>query len=339
MNRGRGAAAAVCALAALLAGGALAGGFGRLVHRKDSLYHRIFVYRQGSVVTLQFARSSPWIVQSQVDVSDLRRHVLEYTTLAFGGLLYVPEPSRALVVGLGGGVIPRELRHHFPELRIDVAEIDPAIPPIAEEFFGFRTDERLQVHVMDGRVFVKRQLRREPRLRYDLIILDAFTAEYIPFHLMTREFFEELEGLLADDGVIVANVLSTNRLADAELKTLMEVFGRCQAFVARTATNALLVVPGPALQGLTADEALGRAEELQRRHGFSFRMRTVARKLQPYPRPDPRARVLTDDQAPVNWLRTREAERPAEWARPQEAESEPEAAAEAPAAGEAEGGD
>ncbi|KPK59785.1 MAG: hypothetical protein AMK73_08435, partial [Planctomycetes bacterium SM23_32] len=77
-----------------------AGAFGRLIRQKDSLYHRIFVYQQGSVVTLQFGRPTSWIVQSQVDLSDMRRHMLEYSALAFGGLLYQPEPERVLVVGL-----------------------------------------------------------------------------------------------------------------------------------------------------------------------------------------------------------------------------------------------
>ncbi len=80
---------------------ATARGLGRLIHKKNSLYHRIFVYQSGSVVTLQFGKRPSVYMQSQVNLSNLRQHMLEYTTLAFCGLLYAPEPERMLVLGLG----------------------------------------------------------------------------------------------------------------------------------------------------------------------------------------------------------------------------------------------
>jgi spermidine synthase len=293
--------AALCAAAVGLA--AHHPEFGRLLYQRNSLYHRIFVYRSGSIATLRFGTHHPQIVQSQVDVRNLRRHVHEYTTMAFAGLLYKAEPERALVVGLGGGVIPRELHHYFPELRIDVAEIDPEVPPIAERFFGFRSDERLRVHVADGRMFIKKQLRGEPEGRYDLIILDAFSGDYIPFHLMTKEFLEEVQGVLAPDGAVVANVLYTNQLADAELKTFLSVFGRCQVYLGAWSTNAMLVAPGPEAPALTAKEAATRAQKLQLKHRFAFDLTRVATRLRPGTRPRPQTPVLTDDRAPVNWLR------------------------------------
>ncbi len=291
---------------------AAARGLGHLIHQKNSLYHRIFVYRLGPVVTLQFNKRPAVQMQSQVDLNDLRRHMLEYTKLAFCGLLYKPQPQRMLVLGLGGGVIPREMHYYFPGLDIDVVEIDPEIPLIARQFFGFREDDKLSVHIADGRIFIKQQLRGSNELaevrdhvpKYDLVILDAFNSDYIPFHLTTKEFLEQVKGVLAEDGVVIANVFYNNRLFDAELKTFLAVFGRCQAFFGVYSTNAMLVSPGPTAPTLTIEEAVGRAKMLQRRHRFAFDMLTVARKLRPNVRPDPRTRVLTDDRAPVNWLRT-----------------------------------
>jgi len=279
---------------------------GRLIHKKNSLYHRIFVYQHGSVVTLQFGRRSPVQMQSQVNLSDLRQHMLEYTKLAFCGLLYNSEPERMLVLGLGGGVIPREMHHYFPELEVQVVEIDPEIRLIATRFFGFREDDKLRVHIDDGRVFIKKQLRRDPVPKYDLVILDAFNSEYIPFHLMTKEFLEELKGVLAEDGVVIANVFHSNRLFDAEIKTFLAVFGRCQVFLGAYSGNAMLVATGPTGPTLTIKEALDRARMLQRKHRLAFNVRTVANRLRPNIRPDSHAKVLTDDRAPVNWLRAQE---------------------------------
>ena len=279
-------------------------GSGRLVYKKDSLYHRISVYRSGSIVTLRFGKRSAVPMQSQVDLRNLRQHMLEYTMLAFCGLLYKPEPERLLVLGLGGGVIPREMRHYFAALEIDVAEIDPEIRPIATQFFKFREDDKLKVHIDDGRMFVKKQLGRSPAVKYDIVILDAFNGDYIPFHLTTKEFLEELKGLLAADGVVVANVFYDNRLFDAQLKTFLSVFGRCQVFLGGYSANAMLVAPGPTGPTLTVREAVGRAQMLQKKHTLAFNLPTVARRLRPETRPNRRAKVLTDDRAPVNWLRS-----------------------------------
>ena len=227
--------------------------------------------------------------------------MLEYTELAFCGLLYEPEPKKILVLGLGGGVIPREMHHYMPEIEIDVVEIDPEVPLIAKRFFGFHQDDKLRVHVADGRMFIKRQLGREPVPKYDIVILDAFNSDYIPFHLMTKEFLEEVKGVLGEDGVVIANVFYSNRLFDAEFETFLAVFGGCQVFLGAYSDNAMLAAPG---RMLSIKEASARAKMLQRKHNLAFDILTVARRLLPDARPDKHAKVLTDDQAPVNWLRT-----------------------------------
>ena len=276
---------------------------GQLIFQKNSLYHRIFVERSGTVVTLRFSRRRDRFVQSVVDLSDPGRHMAEYTQLAFCGLLLNPEPKRMLILGLGGGVLPREMHHYFPDMQIVVVEIDPEIPRIAEEFFGFRQDRNLRVHISDGRVFVRNLLREEPVPKYDYVILDAFNSDYIPFHLMTREFLEMVKDVLGDDGVVVANVLYTDRLFDAELKTLTAAFGQCQAFLGAHSTNAMLVSSKAADNLLSREQAAERAGVLQERHWFTFDLREVAERLRPGIRAARRARVLTDDRGPANRLR------------------------------------
>jgi spermidine synthase len=280
--------------------------FGEVVHEKNSLYTSIFVYQSGSMATLQFGKRQASTVQSQVDVENPRVHLLEYSEMTFCSLLYNPEPKKLLVIGLGGGVIPREMRHYFPEMEIDVAEIDKEIQPIATTYFGFKTDEKLKVHEMDGRVFVKRQLKVDPVPKYDLIVLDAFNGDYIPFHLMTKEFLEELKGVLSDKGVVVANVFYSNRLFDAEFKTFVEVFGRSQVFYGVNSGNAMVVSPAPDVPLLTASDAVSKAREVQEKLGLSFDYARIARMLDPDAKPDAGAKTLTDDQAPVNVLRSQE---------------------------------
>ena len=54
----------------------------------------------------------------------------------------------------------------------------------AKTYFGLRETERMRYRAGDGRVF----LNRNSDL-YDLILLDAYRGGYVPFHLLTREFY------------------------------------------------------------------------------------------------------------------------------------------------------
>ena len=56
-------------------------------------------------------------------------------------------------------------------------------------------------------------------------MLDAFDHEYIPEHLLTREFLQEIKGLLAERGVLAANTFASSRLYDFESATYYSVFG------------------------------------------------------------------------------------------------------------------
>jgi len=283
---------------------------GKVIYKKNSLYNSIFVYQNGSIVTMKFGRKSGVHLQSQVDLDNPQQHLLEYTRMAFCGLLYKPDPKTMLVLGLGGGVIPSQMRYYFPLMEIDVAEIDADVVPAATKYMGFKEDENLKVTVDDGRMFIKKQLRKKQIPKYDLIVLDAFNGDYIPFHLMTREFLDEVKGVLADDGVVIANVFFTFRLFDAEFKTFLSVFGRGQAFYGSYSGNAMIVSPGAKCDMLTPQKVLERAGQLQQKLSLSFDLTEVAKMLRPDAQPERKAKVLTDDLAPVNWLKEQETEEP-----------------------------
>lgn len=276
---------------------------GDIIHKKNSLYTSIFVYKNKSILTLQFSKRKQTHIQSQVDMDNLRDLLLEYTQMTYCGLLYKPEPKKVLVLGLGAGVIPRDIQFYFPECQIDTVEIDPDIPLIAKKYFDFKENDTLKVHVKDGRIFIKKQLLKAPVPKYDIIILDAFTGDYIPFHLMTREFLEETKGVLADDGVVVANVFQDNRLFDAELKTFLAVFGKAQVFFGDDSGNAMIAAGNKDTPILTQDHADQIAEKLQNKHNFAFQLPRIAKLLKPDTKPKPQAIILTDDRAPVNWLK------------------------------------
>ena len=114
-----------------------------------------------------------------------------------------PGAKRALVIGLGAGVVPATYaRHHG--LTVDVVEIDPVMVRAAREAFGYRPAGDLFVE--DGRAHLERSRRA-----YDVVVLDAFASEGAPFHLFTREFFERVRDRLAPGGVLGINTMGVQR--------------------------------------------------------------------------------------------------------------------------------
>jgi spermidine synthase len=145
---------------------------------------------------------------------------LAYTRVAMMGLAFSPPEGRLLFVGLGGGSMPMYARHVMPDVGIDVVEIDPLIVDVARQYFGFREDARLTAHAADGRAFIEEAAPAS----YDVVFLDAFSADGIPFALTTSEFLTAVRASLAPGGVVVSNVWSSNRLYDSMLATYIAVF-------------------------------------------------------------------------------------------------------------------
>jgi spermidine synthase len=197
-----------------------------VIYARDTVYHRITVSDEGTLRYLRLDRY--W--QSGRDRAAPLRTVFSYTDYLHLPLALVPHPRRVLFVGMGGGTAPSRFYHDYPGLRIDVVEIDPAVVATARRFFGLPGAPRLAVHVQDGRLWLRRTAER-----YDLIVLDAYLIDTIPFHLATREFYAEAAARLAPGGAVAANVIGATRGPESRLfraidKTFASVFPAVYVF-------------------------------------------------------------------------------------------------------------
>jgi spermidine synthase len=112
----------------------------------------------------------------------------------------------------------------FPELELDVAEIDPDVVRVAERWFDLPRDPRIRITAEDGRRYL--QSRDE---RWDLIVIDAYFGDSIPFHLSTTQFFELVRSRLTPGGVVVSNIIGAvdgegSELLRSMAKTYRSVF-------------------------------------------------------------------------------------------------------------------
>jgi spermidine synthase len=181
-----------------------------------------------------------------------------------------------------------------------VVEIDEAVVNVAEEFFFFSETDNLKVTVDDGRPFIKRAgIRGES---YDFIVLDAFSGDYIPEHMLTREFLEEVKRIMSPDGVLVANTFSTSRLYDHESVTYQNVFNEFFNFKLPTSGNRMIITQLDPLppRGRLVTEAQKIAEGLEK---YGVPLLEYPRRLSTRVDWDMSRRILTDQYSPGNLLR------------------------------------
>ena len=199
-------------------------------------------------------------------------------------------PGRIAILGDAAGTVARAYGHFFPGTRVDAVELDGQLSTIGRRYFGLG-GPRLHLYTADARPW----LAATPA-RYDDIFLDAYRQPYIPFYLVTKEFFTLVRAHLRPGGMLIVNVghvPGSDALERAVSTTLRAVF----PVVLRDRVgrgNSLLMASTGQIAG---PRMLAAASHLPRPLGALAR--AVDRRLGPALRG---GSVYTDDLAPVEWL-------------------------------------
>lgn len=206
---------------------------------------------------------------------------------------FSPQQVRSLaMVGLAAGTVPKLYTNLFGPIPIDGVEIDPEIVEVGRQYFEMN-EPNLNVIVGDGRAFLARSDRR-----YSVVGVDAYRLPYIPWHLTTVEFFQEVRNHLTTDGVAVVNVGRTpgdDRLVGTIAATLQQVFASVYAMDVPASFNTILVAT---VQPTVAENLLA-----NRRLIADPDLGAIAEQAWASLRPvEPGPRALTDDRAPVEML-------------------------------------
>jgi spermidine synthase/MFS family permease len=274
-----------------------------LVHARDSRYHRIVVAEDSSSRYLRFDNT----FQSGMYLDDPFATRFPYTDYLQLGLAYNPDAERVLFIGLGGGSAPKLAWRAFPALELTVAELDPDVVEIAYEYFDVPRDPRLRIEVEDGRQFLAGSSEQ-----WDVIAIDAFYADAIPFHLATREFLELARSRLSPGGVVVTNVIGTlegprSRLFRSLYRTYRSAFSTVSVHpvirpgtTPETLQNLILVATeGAAPSTAFLDE---RWDEIRERAPLAPDLRRAIAERRDAPIPLDGVPLLTDDYAPTDAL-------------------------------------
>lgn len=135
-------------------------------------------------------------------------------------------PKSILIWGLGAGVYARAMAEAGSQ--VTVIEIDPMSEKVAREYFGLPSS--VKVIIGDARTETARMTEK-----FDVIVLDAFSGDSPPFHLLTQEAFADLKERLVPNGLVVANIVggltgNAAKLVSSVSMTMESIFGKTQAF-------------------------------------------------------------------------------------------------------------
>jgi spermidine synthase len=285
---------------------------GRLAH-VESEYNDIYVTKRRNQLTMTFQLKGWDYTESIANLEDPDDLPLPYSqVMTSASLLYPAEPKRILMIGLGGGSISTYYGRAMPEAHIDTVELDQRVIDVAKEFFALRETPRVRYIANDGRVFLNRT-----KDRYDLILLDAYRGGYVPFHLLTREFYTLVKSRLTPGGAVASNIHDGTKLYHSTVKTLGEVFPTLDLYPSGVGE---VIAVGTADPNFDRELMATRAAALQERHKFRFPLTDVLKVCSASERarcrmanPPAQARggvTITDDFAPVNLYDTIDAPTP-----------------------------
>ena len=216
---------------------------------RETRYHRMLVVEDDESRYLRFDNS----FQSGMWLDDAVRTRFAYSDYLQLGFAYKPDTKRVLVIGLGGGAFQKRVYRDFGDVEVTTVELDPDVVDAAYRWFALPRDaRRLPVVTGDGRRFL-----REDDRRWDLIVVDAFYADGVPFHLTTLEFVELLRSRLVPGGVVATNVIGTLVGDDSRL------LARGDEDVRRRLPDG---APPSGLRGADRPRARVRQEHRARRH-------------------------------------------------------------------------
>ncbi len=197
--------------AILLAGGLAQGPSGRLLHIERNFFGVVRVTEDRARIVHRLFHGSTLHGQQSLDPARSREPSTYYTSSGPIGQLFAAigpkrdrPGTRIAVIGLGAGTLAA---YAEPAERWTFYEIDPAIERIARDprFFTYLRDcDAMALDVVPGDA--RLSLRDAPDHAYQLIVLDAFSSDALPVHLLTREAIQLYRSKLAEGGVLAFNL-------------------------------------------------------------------------------------------------------------------------------------
>lgn len=288
---------------ALLGIGTASAGNERLLESRESLYNNIYVYERPPYVIMTFGHNKQLYTETVFDTGDDRALPVPYTRLMTAALMYAKNVHSILEIGFGGGRVAWYLHRFLPDVRVTSVELDTAVLELSRKYFGITDEPNFYLDSRDGRVFLA-----QSKDKYDIILIDAYRGPFVPFHLMTKEFYQIVRDHLGEGGVVMQNVDPDTMLFDSAVKTIGAVLPQIEFYKTNDNSDDNIVTVAYDGPERKADDLAAVASERDKALGLRYpltEMLAVRRHvdLNDTQTISAKAAVLTDDFAPVETLK------------------------------------
>ena len=176
------------------------------------------------------------LLQSKMCISRPDELEIDYTKTMMGFLLLNQRPRHIAMIGLGGGSLAKYCYRNLPETKITVAEINPHVIALREEFLIPDDDERFQVIEADGADFV-----RDADQEFDVLLVDGYDQQGQSAQLCSQRFFDDCSRVLAEQGVMAVNLLDIHPLYEVFIDRIGRSFDSNIAEVAANREGNIVV--------------------------------------------------------------------------------------------------
>jgi spermidine synthase len=216
-------------------------------------------------------------IQSLIDLDHPELPVLAYTRAMLASLLFNPNPSRLLNLGVGGGSFERFFHTKMPHLELTSVESNPVVIDLVRRFFQFPTEPKVIIDHADHFLSTQHEC-------FDIVLCDLFDRASHPPCLRDSNFYQHALQSLTDEGVLALNLLPANQ---PELLNILLAVRRSFDWVRvldipdhRNILLFCLRQQGPNTEILEA-----RAQNLKQQWGVD--LTEIPQRLQRLPKPSP----------------------------------------------------
>ena len=194
----------------------------KILIKEESNFGPVWVFEKTGQRCMTFIEPPTPIVQSCALTQNPKIVLHGYIKLFLSTLFFNDNPQRILVIGLGGASVHKALNILLPRTQIDTVEINDVLPKIVDQYFGYKEDYRNKIFIEDGAIFAKESAANI----YDIVLIDAFNADYIPPQFLTDEFMQDIKKILTPNGVVAINTFTVSKTYELESDLFKRNFGK-----------------------------------------------------------------------------------------------------------------
>ena len=187
----------------------------KVLFKKNSDFHSIRVVENDFGKFIKFKDT----YQAGIINSKNYKGNLPYINYFLIPYLMNPKIKDILFIGLGSGIIINQYNQIFKSLkRIDIVDIEEYIFPIAQKYFNFEINEKMNFYLQDAMIFLK-----TTKKKYDLIVVDVAGNQGIDERFYSIDYLNLIKSKLKKTGIFVSNLPSSRDILNKKNKIVLDL--------------------------------------------------------------------------------------------------------------------